>query len=97
MSQDLSRFAGWPGGALVGVFHVLAHFLKSSTAAVSLFFVILYSCLFGMLGWLVYTLKGRRDGWPSVSARDRRRAKLPSATKKHSENAADDESGWHRS
>ena len=50
---------------LIWIFLLLAHFLKSTTAFITLFLVVLYSSLFGLLGWQVYIWKGRRDGWPS--------------------------------
>lgn len=87
-------WAGW--AALIGIFNVLAHFLKSSAAAVTLFLVILYSCLFGLLGWLVYTWKGRRDGWPSADKRERRLARNQGRWAKDANSAGDDESGWKR-
>lgn len=87
-------WTAWAG--LIGIFNVLAHFLKSSTAAVTLFLVILYSFLFGVFGWLVYTWKGRRDGWPAADTRGRRRAKDRAAKVKASDNAEGDQCGWKR-
>ena len=88
---------GWiASAALIGFFLLLAHFVKSTTAGVTLFLVILYSCLFGLLGWQVYTWKGRRDGWPSADKRERRLASQRGRIKE-ANNADDHESGWQRS
>lgn len=88
---------GWIGSAaLIGFFLFLAHFVKSTTAGVALFLVILYSCVFGLLGWQVYTWKGRRDGWPSTDERERRLARKQGRRTKDANNAGDDESGRKR-
>jgi hypothetical protein len=88
---------GWIASAvLIGFFLVLAHFVKSSTAGITVFLVVLYSCLFGLLGWQVQMWKGRRDGWPAADTRDRRRARLTHTARKYRDNT-EDESGWKRS
>ena len=83
--------------ALAGIFAVLAHLLKSTAAVVTVFLAVVYSSLFGLLGWQVYTWKGRRDGWPRANARERRRARMQGSRKKHAEKAEDGEAGWRRS
>ena len=83
-------------GALVGIFVVLAHFLKSTTAVITVMLAVFYSCLFGLLGWQVYAWKGRRDGWPRASARERRPGRTLGTRKKGVDNAEDAESGWKR-
>ena len=93
----IAGFVGicWIGSAgLIGIFLGIAHFLKSSAAVITLFLVMFYSCLFGLLGWQVYTWKGRRDGWPSATPRRRGRARVLGTRKKDSDNAEDAESGW---
>src|SRR3954451_8628912 len=77
--------------ALVGIFAALAHLLKNTTAVITVVLAVIYSCLFGLLGWQVYTLKGCRDGWPSANTRQRRNRRLHDTRKQHS-----DESGWKR-
>lgn len=86
---------GW--AALVGIFAAVAHLLKSTTAGITFFLVTLYSSLFGLLGWQVYTWKGRRDGWPRADARERRTARIQAGRKKDADKTDDGEAGWKRS
>ena len=80
--------------ALAGIVAVLAHLLKSTAAVVTVFLAVIYSSLFGLLGWQVYIWKGRRDGWPRANPRERRRARVQGNRKKDAEKAEDAESGW---
>lgn len=60
-----SIVACWTAIAIiVGIFQMLAHFLKNDSAAIAIFLGIFYSCAFGFLGWQSWKLKGKRDGWP---------------------------------
>ena len=77
--------------ALVGIFAAVAHFLKSTTAFITVFLAVIYSCLFGLLGWQAYKLKGRPDGWPSANTRQRHQRRLHDTRKQDT-----DESGWKR-
>jgi hypothetical protein len=81
-------------GTLVGIFAALAHLLKSTTSVISLFLAVIYSCLFGVLGWQVYKWRGRRDGWPSAKRGNRRRARLQDKKEDTPEETEDAESGW---
>jgi len=47
--------------AVGGVFIALAHRLKSTTATIIVFQVVIYSCLLGVLGSQLYKSKGARD------------------------------------
>ena len=78
--------------ALVGIFAAGAHLLKNTTAVITVFIAVIYSCLFGLLGWQLYTSKGRRDGWPSANTRQRRPARMQGTRKQET----DDKSGWKR-
>ena len=80
--------------ALIGIFVVLVYFLKSTTALIVLFLVVLYSCLFGLLGWQVYTWKGRRDGWASSKRNDRGWGRSDTKRSNESDEAEDIEAGW---
>ncbi|MFL6446967.1 MAG: hypothetical protein ACJ746_04685 [Bryobacteraceae bacterium] len=83
--------------ALVGIFTALAHFLGSTTAAVTTFLAVFYSCLFGLVGWQVHTWKGRRDGWPSANRCERRSARPTTTREKQDNDPEAAESGWKRS
>ena len=84
--------------AMVGLVLALAHVLKSTNNGVTLFLILLYSCLFGVLGWQVYGFRRRPDGWPSVRARGRSRKRTPGTTIEKDESAAGEgQSGWKRS
>jgi hypothetical protein len=89
---------GWiASAALIGFFLLLAHFVKSTAATVNLVLVIVYSCLFGVLGSQVYTWKGRRDGWPPADTRARRPTRKQDGKIRNVGNTDDDEAGWKRS
>jgi predicted membrane channel-forming protein YqfA (hemolysin III family) len=54
----------WVGIAvLIGIFMSLAHVLKNTTATIIVFQLVIYSCIFGVLGSLLYKWKRERDGW----------------------------------
>jgi len=80
--------------ALIAIFIALAHFLKSTSATITLFLVLLYSCLFGLLGWQVYRWKGRRDGWPSGKPCDRVWKRADKKKINEPEDAKKTGSGW---
>lgn len=86
---------GWiASAALIGFFLLLAHFVKSTSAGITLFLVILYSCLFGLLGWQVYAWKGRQDGWPSRKQSDRVWRRADKKRTNELEDAENTNSGW---
>ena len=80
--------------ALIGIFVALAHLLKSTSATITLFLAVLYSCFFGLLGWQLYKWKGRRDGWPSGKQSDRHWRSADKKRTDEPEDAEDTGSGW---
>lgn len=83
--------------ACAAIVAALAHFLKSATDIAMVFIAVIYSCLFGVLGWVAYKSKGRRDGWPAANKRNPALPRVRRAGKTNSGNAADSVSGWKRS
>jgi hypothetical protein len=49
--------------AVIGIVVGLSRILKDTTLTIIVVQVVIYSCLFGYLGWQQYKWKGDRKGW----------------------------------
>jgi len=79
---------------LIGIFIGLAHLLKNTTATIIVFQLVIYSCLFGLLGSQLYKWKGERDGWRPGKRSDRGWGRIDKKPTNDVDESEDTNTGW---
>jgi hypothetical protein len=79
--------------AVIGIIVGLAHILKNTMATIMVSQLLIYSCLFGFLGWQLYKSKSERAGWNHRND-DRGWGRVSGWRRDDLKESGDSENGW---